>query len=606
MDYKIHNLIDSITSIKNAGKFVKYIDFIQFPFYRNLEVNSKISFDFPLTVFIGQNGCGKSTALHAVYGTVYGKTPYEFWFDTEVDPIQYYDDEKRRHSFWYQFKDDAGNQVEVVKARIRRENDPNYWETSRPLIWAGMKKGEKNVRGKPIKKDVVYLDFREELSAFDKFFYFGNNIKDKARNKQEFIREKSIILKELFNGDKKFIFQDKKRLNEPLHIFSKSELSAISFILGREYTSGKSIKHSIFSNDGYSVLFTTNFAVYSEAFAGSGEMAVVRLVQMVLDAPEYSLILLDEPEVSLHPGAQERLKLFLLDEIKKKKHQIVITSHSPSIINGLPPASIKVFHQNPLTGRFLIREGLTPEEAFFHIEFPIENRKNLIVEDKLAAEIMREVLVNLGSATENMFNIKYNPGGQSVIKKEFASVFCRNEISVDFIIFDGDQYPGFEHYNWRFFQLSDLTVTNLSKKIKEQVGEEIKFSVDGGEFGGNQEQKVVLLKSYLDYFLTNVHYLPTNTPEELIWDTDKAKQLILFNMGEGPYIEVLVRQIELIKNFKLKFEHLTKIIFGTSQKENIFSLQKTFIQAWVNNKNEKYMDIVNMIEVIQKNQRSVS
>ena len=600
MDYKLHNLIDSIERIKNAGKFVKYIDFIQFPFYRNLEVNSRISFDFPLTVFIGQNGCGKSSALHAVYGTVYGKTPYEFWFDTEVDPIQYYDDEKRRHSFWYQFKDEGGNKVEVVKARIRRENDPNYWETSRPLIWAGMKKGEKNARGKPIKKDVVYLDFREELSAFDKFFYFGNNIKDKARNKQEFIREKSIVLKEIFNGEKKYIFQDKKRLNEPLHTFSTIELSAISFILGREYTSGKSIKHSIFSSDGYSVLFTTNFAVYSEAFAGSGEMAVVRLVQMVLNAPKYSLILLDEPEVSLHPGAQDRLKLFLLDEIKKNKHQIVITSHSPSIIKGLPPASIKVFHQNPLTGRFLVQEGLTPEEAFFHIEFPVENRKNLIVEDKLAAEIIRGVLIDLGSATENLFNIKYNPGGQSVIKKEFASVFCRDENSVDFIIFDGDQQPCFEHLNWKNFQSSELNVVNLSKKIKEQTGEEIRFSVDGGELGGNQEQKIRLLKAYLDYFLSNVYYLPSNTPEELIWNIDKARQLILFNMGQGTETQELINQFDSLNDFKSKFEQLAKIVFGNSLKEDIFSLQKIFIQAWIKDRNEKYRQVVRMIEAIQK------
>ncbi|WP_426672045.1 ATP-dependent nuclease [Mucilaginibacter sp. McL0603] len=599
MDDKLQNIVNSLVSIKKADQFVKYIDFIQFPFYRNLEVNSKINFDFPLTVFIGQNGCGKSSALHAVYGTVYGKTPYEFWFDTEVDPIQYYDDEKRRHSFWYQFKNEKGDIVEVVKARIRRENDPNYWETSRPLTWAGMKKGDGNSRGKPIKKNVIYLDFREELSAFDKFFYFGNNLKDKARNRQEFIREKSIILKDVFSGNKKFIIEGKKKLNDPLHIFNKAELDAISFILGREYTSGKSIKHSIFSNEGYSVLFTTNFAVYSEAFAGSGEMAVVRLVQMVLNASEYSLILLDEPEVSLHPGAQARLKLFLLEQIKLKKHQIVITSHSPSIIKGLPASSIKVFHQNPLTGRFLIQEGLSPEEAFFHIEFPLENRKNLIVEDKLASEIIKSVLRNLGEATENLFNVNYNAGGQSVIKKEFISVFCRSLELKDYVLFDGDQKIIENIPDWKNLATSELTVVFLQQKVKEITGEDIKFSVDGGVDGGDQEQKITLFKKYLDFYKSNVFYLPGQIPEDIIWDDSKAKQLVFLTKGNAIQTDKIMSSIENLKSTKERFARLSEETIGSSTSENIIAIQKIFIQAWMEKRNNDYEFLVDTIHSIK-------
>ncbi len=117
-------LIETITRIKSTGQFRKYIDFIQFPFYRNIEIDSIISFDFPLTVFIGQNGCGKSSCLHAMFGAPKNYTPYSFWFDTQVDPIQYYDDQKRRHSFWYGFKDENNVNREVVKARIFRNDDP--------------------------------------------------------------------------------------------------------------------------------------------------------------------------------------------------------------------------------------------------------------------------------------------------------------------------------------------------------------------------------------------------------------------------------------------------------------------------------------------------
>ncbi len=133
MTSELSLLISEVYSIKTASLLKRYIDFIQFPFYRNIEIDSRITFDFPLSVFIGQNGCGKSSCLHALYGAPDRHTPYKFWFDTKVDPVSYYNDKRKRHSFWYSFKDN--NQTkEVVKARIKRKNDPNYWETSRPWL----------------------------------------------------------------------------------------------------------------------------------------------------------------------------------------------------------------------------------------------------------------------------------------------------------------------------------------------------------------------------------------------------------------------------------------------------------------------------------------
>jgi len=468
MDEQLPQLISTIGAIKTAGQFQQYIDFIQFPFYRNVEIDTRITFDFPLTVFIGQNGCGKSSVLHALYGAPRGKTPYEFWFDSKVDPVEYYDDNRKRHSFWYSFVSIDNSIKEVIKARIRREGDPNYWETSRPLVWAGMTPRDGQGRDQPLDKPVLYLDFRAELSAFDKFFYFGNTDNSTARNKQEFIRKKSVSLQKLFTGERVQINSSKYALNEPLEELTSDELDWISFILGREYLEGKSVKHRLYRNEGYSVLFKTNHANYSEAMAGSGEVAVVRLVKEVLAAENNSLILLDEPEVSLHPGAQTRLTLFLLDQIRRKKHQIVFTSHSPSIVKGLPKEAIKVFYQNPGNGRFLVKENLTPEEAFFHIEFPVDNRKNIVVEDVLAQEIVSGVLDKMGEETKSLFNVKFNPGGETVIKKEFITVFCREQNSQDFVFFDGDQQPGNPHFDWRTIPIADLTVENLKTKISNK------------------------------------------------------------------------------------------------------------------------------------------
>jgi predicted ATPase len=554
-----------------------------------MEVNSRINFDFPLTVIVGQNGCGKSSVLHAIYGMPKGKTPYRFWFDTKVDPIVYYDDEKRRHSFWYQYSE-AENVKEVVKARIRREENPNYWETSRPLTWAGMSAER---RAQPIEKNVVYLDFRSELSAFDKFFYFGNTKGSKARNKQEFIRNKSKDLLDCFAGEFK---RSKSRfLNKKVENLSENELKIISFILGRQYTSALSLYHALFRNQGYSVLFRTNHAKYSEAFAGSGEMAVVRLVKEVLNAPEFSLIILDEPEVSLHPGAQKRLTDFLLEEIKKKKHQIILTTHSPAIIQELPKEAIKVLYQNQETGRFSIKENLIPAEAFYHIEFPLTDKKRLHFEDKLAQEIFDSVLNEIGKEKRDLFELCYHPGGCGVLSSEFISVFCRESSSKNYIIFDGDQ-KFHVPYDWRSFSQDELTVDNLKEKVKELTNVSITFSVDGGNTGGNDSQKIELYKKYLDYYSSNVFYLPENIPEEIIWNTDTAKKILSGIYSQD--VDIKLTELLNITPLKERFSLLCKFVYNENTSDMIFSLQKIFIQAWLQRKDENYNQIVTTIDNI--------
>lgn len=583
--------INSIISMKSHGAFQKYIDFIHFPFYRNMEINSRINFEFPLTAIVGQNGCGKSSILHALSGIPKGKTPARFWFDTDVDPIIYYNDEKKRHSFWYQFEENGINK-QVVKARIKRDNNPNNWETNRPLLWAGMNPTTK--REAPIEKNLIYIDFRSELSAFDKFFYFGFYKKEEAKNKQEFIRNRSKLLSKAFTG---YINKSTsgKELNSQILNLSKPELDAISFILGRNYVNAKSVDHTIFNTRGYSILFQTDHANYSEAFAGSGETAVVRLVLEVLSAPEYSLILLDEPEVSLHPGAQIRLGHFLLEEIKKKKHQIILTTHSPSLITGLPKEAIKIIYQNPENGRFGVKENLTPSEAFYHIEFIDPNKRNIYFEDKLAKEIVSEVLNTLGPEKKSVFNLVYNPGGCSSICKDFIPVFCRETKSLNYIFFDGDQKFQDEKYDWRLFQSSELTSKKLKIKCKNITRVDIDFAVDGSHGIGSEAQKIDLYKNYLDFYLNNVHYLPELTPEEIIWDDEIAKNFLRVIYSEDISI---IDSILSEKSYKKRFSRLCNAMYNQETSEFIFSLQKLFIKAWINKKNKNYTYIEEIISSI--------
>lgn len=60
--------IEQLTQLRNKKIHRKYIKYIRYPFFRNLEENTKIDFNFPITFLVGKNGGGKSSTLQSLYG----------------------------------------------------------------------------------------------------------------------------------------------------------------------------------------------------------------------------------------------------------------------------------------------------------------------------------------------------------------------------------------------------------------------------------------------------------------------------------------------------------------------------------------------------------
>ena len=199
-------------------------------------------------------------------------------------------------------------------------------------------------RQEPINKPVQYLNFRSLLPAFDKCFFYSDR-----PVVQDYIRNKSPFLRNVLDSGKVIKIAGKEQ-NEAPEPLTNKELMHISKILGRDYKQGSYINHKFFSGWAETVVLATEHYSYSEAFAGSGETAVAVLVHKMEKASDGSLIILDEPEVSLHPEAQRRLKDYLIEKVKVNKHQIVISTHSPFIIENLPNEAIKAFRISPETG----------------------------------------------------------------------------------------------------------------------------------------------------------------------------------------------------------------------------------------------------------------
>ena len=305
MPQDIDDIIKSLDEKLANKKFEPFISHIRFPFFKNLERDTKIEFQFPLTAIVGQNGTNKSTILRALYGSPGNNSIGTYWFSTKLDSIK--SSKEDRPCFIYQYWNaDAARDVEVLKTRIEKKSstgdtDPDYWEPSRPLRKYDMEpmpplpEGTENAPGRSgsrwntIDKEVLYLDFRTEISAHDKYFhhadYSGTSSSLKIR--KDFIRARSNPLRHAIkNGKSIYEFYKKNRiLSSTNRKLNPNELKAISSILDRDYSEIHIIKHNFFRIIGTSILLVTKNLDYSEAFAGSGEFSVVRLVTEILSEP---------------------------------------------------------------------------------------------------------------------------------------------------------------------------------------------------------------------------------------------------------------------------------------------------------------------------------
>lgn len=484
----LDNIQDNINEIDKTFKYTNFIKQIIFDNYANITPGTVINFEFPLTVFVGRNGCNKTRALQAIYGIPNGTTVGDFWFNTSLDPISI--GPLPKFTYVYSDENDEKLLFPVIYNRAKRENDPDYWETRKLTKNLKEKFSLPKDRYPPIEKNLLYIDSKVELSAYDIFFNFNNrdkNHKTNYRENKRIIRKKATQLKQSLETGKIYRCKNKEQNNAPENIETKI-LMEISCILGKSYQEAKQIFHKQYHFWGESLFLNEE---YSEARAGSGELKIFNLVKKVMAAPHHSLILLDEPEVSLHPGAQLQLVNFLLQQIICKKHQIILTTHSPTLISCLPDKAIKLFQQSAVNNTtFSILEDISPRVAFENFGEPIQNDKiNILVEDCLAQQLVQKVITSSNELSNDTFNITYLQGGVDDIYTRIIPLIMNIDSNI-FVILDGDQNPpdkDKDEYDYQKIPLYDMNNPDkyktklcfyITKLIKTKDIKKINFSLN--------------------------------------------------------------------------------------------------------------------------------
>ncbi|MGW8391475.1 ATP-dependent nuclease [Pseudoduganella sp. HUAS MS19] len=507
---EIAKLIQALSKFSPGKPLNNFIGEATFPNFKGLAPGAKITFEFPLTAIVGPNGSGKSSILHALWGMPLKKSTSRFWFSTAVDPIAEggaYGVTRYHYKHWIS---ELNQFVETRKVRGRKRR--GYWEPARALVSDGMApmpaptaKAEpfrSADRWTPTVREVKYLNFKCEFSAFDRVFYFADRSQTLEQRQNDIAKDAEKLARVIGKGLQSYkpggyqaVFENRE--------LTPVELEWVCYILGREYVSARYVLHRLYGLiEAPTVVFRRPNLTYSEAFAGSGELAVVRAVIEILSYPQYTLVLLDEPETSLHPGAQERFMGFLLETIRTKHIQVVVSTHSPTLVNMLPPEAIRTLEEDA-NGKTQIVAVNHPEAAFNVLGHQSNDKITIVVEDVLLTSLVQLAAKQLSAGDQSAITF-HTPatGADNILTYDIPGWISENRNI--FVILDGDQNPG---NKIDFGKLTDAEKLKLETYIHARYKVRPLHVSDG---------KVEPGLTYLKWVEERVHFLSSVCPEQVL------------------------------------------------------------------------------------------
>jgi len=336
----------------------------------------RLDFAFPIVALVGENGSGKSTVLQAA-AAAYRSTPKDryasdFFPDTPFEKIT---------GATIRFSYRQGNQSQTKTVR----KPTNRW------------------RGNPERPErpVEYVDLRRIQPVSARIGY--------ARLLKAGVVEGAFAA------------------------FDQPRLARLNQIVGKPYTSaGISVTDA--GVDKPIPVLEASGARYSGFHQGAGEIAAAEL--LAVDYPKYGLVLVDEVETSLHPRAQRRLMRDLARVAREQELQIVLSTHSPYILDELP-SEARIYLMDGMAGKTVVA-GVSPDFAMTRMDEEQHPECDVYVEDRRAETLVAEILASVDR--DLLARVKIIPFGAASVGLALGQMVAANRFPRASVVFlDGDQ-----------------------------------------------------------------------------------------------------------------------------------------------------------------------
>ena len=312
----------------------------------NFENNNNV---LDLVVLAGVNGSGKTRVLESIY----------YYFEmlrSKVVSLELFYEKNENEVL-----DNLMSTEGLTEIEKEMQKDIEYVDCLRNIKYYNQdykEGGNQNINSKIISRSF------EKLKIFPKIIYVPTEINFQKMNAASttLIQEYKFInivdtnlIKDIPSYiATKIISEMLKNKNEKVGDIQKKVFDEINEIFE---TLGIEVKIEDISQDGRNIPIFTNSSGdkfdINELSSGEKQLFLRTLAIKMLN-PENSIILIDEPELSLHPKWQQRI----VDVYRKigKNNQIIIATHSPHVLGSVKKENIMLLDKTN-DGKIIVKTG---------------------------------------------------------------------------------------------------------------------------------------------------------------------------------------------------------------------------------------------------------
>lgn len=211
-------LLEKVKKLYEQRIIVNKLQSLKIDDFRAFEKGSEINFNFPISVFVGKNGTGKSTVLKLLKTVASNKSMDDYFFETVLDD----GDKGKNYIFSYVINE---------KRYINIKNSSLGWclsdEYIDPTDNKKLKEYIKNHKVTKPKVDINDIEFKVVIGAFDKNLFFDNAAKSLNREQKV-----SYAIKQARKIQQNSMTQSNRKKEFDL---TTEEIKELNDILGKNY-----------------------------------------------------------------------------------------------------------------------------------------------------------------------------------------------------------------------------------------------------------------------------------------------------------------------------------------------------------------------------------